>query len=155
MSIEDFKKIEASELSAGKLISIIDKNQTLYLNHQLEEFNINSSQLHFLFEISLQREINQEMISSRCNIDKGSVARSIRKLEENGLVTRKIDDANRRQNKISLTPEGKRILSKAKQKLDEWEDSLFENNSIERDELQKVLKEISIKAIDFNQNGGD
>ena len=55
MSLEEFKKIDATELPIGKLISIIAKNQSLYLNHNLDEFGINASQLHFLFEISHQK----------------------------------------------------------------------------------------------------
>ena len=44
MSLEEFKKIDATKLPIGKLISIIAKNQSLYLNHNLEEFKINASQ---------------------------------------------------------------------------------------------------------------
>ena len=151
MSLEEFKKIDATKLPIGKLISIIAKNQSLYLNHKLEEFKINSSQLHFLFEISYQKEINQDKIASRCSIDKGSVARSIKKLEDNGLVVRKVDDNNRRQNKVSLTPEGEKTLTESKKKLEEWEDYLFANKTIEKEDLQMLLKEIAIKSIELNE----
>ena len=151
MSLEEFKKIDATKLPIGKLISIIAKNQSLYLNHKLEEFKINSSQLHFLFEISYQKEINQDKIASRCSIDKGSVARSIKKLEDNGLVVRKVDDNNRRQNKVSLTPEGEKTLTESKKKLEEWEDYLFANNTSEKEDLQMLLKEIAVKSIELNE----
>ena len=151
MSLEEFKKIDATKLPIGKLISIIAKNQSLYLNHKLEEFKINSSQLHFLFEISYQKEINQDKIASRCSIDKGSVARSIKKLEDNGLVVRKVDDNNRRQNKVSLTPEGEKTLTESKKKLEEWEEYLFANNTIEKEDLQMLLKEIAVKSIELNE----
>ena len=49
MSVEEFKIIDATKLPLGKLIAIIAKNQTLYLNRHLEDLNINASQLHFLF----------------------------------------------------------------------------------------------------------
>lgn len=150
MSVEEFKKIDAAEIPIVKLFAIIAKNQTVYLNRHLEEFNINSSQLHFLFEISHQKEINQENIASRCNINKGAVARSIKKLEDKGLVERRIDDNNRRQNIISLTPDGEEILKKAISKLDKWESYIFEDNLIEKEMLQKSLKEIAIKSMEFN-----
>lgn len=151
MSLKEFKTIDATKLPLGKLISIIAKNQTLYLNHHLEEFDINASQLHFLFEISHQNEINQENLSSRCNVDKGAVARSIKKLEDKGLVKRQIDDNNRRQNIISLTSKGKKTLEKAIKKLNDWEDYIFNDNLIEKETLQKVLKEIAIKSIEVNK----
>ena len=150
MSLEEFKIIDAKKLPVGKLVSIIAKNQTLYLNHHLGELGINSSQLHFLFEIDHQNEINQDKIASRCNIDKGSVARSIKKLEDNGLVTREVDDNNRRQKKVHITPKGEETLRQAKEKLEVWEDYLFNDISIEKEELQIILKEIAIKAIEFN-----
>lgn len=150
MSLEEFKIIDAKKLPFGKLISIIAKNQTLYLNHHLEELGINASQLHFLFEIEHQKEINQDKIASRCNIDKGSVARSIKKLEDNGLVTREVDDNNRRQKKVYITPKGEKTLKQAKEKLRVWEDYLFNDISIEKEELQIILKEIAINAIEFN-----
>lgn len=150
MSLEEFKKIDAKELPVGKLISIIAKNHTLYMNHHLEEFGINSSQLLFLFEISHHEMINQDKIASRCNIDKGSVARSIKKLEDNGFVTREVDDKNRRQKKVFLTQKGEETLKQAKEKLNVWEETLFNNNSIEKENLQIALKEIAIKTIEFN-----
>lgn len=150
MSVEEFKKIDAAEIPIVKLFAIIAKNQTVYLNRHLEEFNINSSQLHFLFEISHQKEINQENIASRCNINKGAVARSIKKLEDNGLVKRRIDDNNRRQNIISLTPKGEEILKKAIAKLDKWESYVFEDNIIDKEMMQISLKEIAIKSMEFN-----
>ncbi|MEE1134435.1 MAG: MarR family transcriptional regulator [Methanobrevibacter sp.] len=150
MSVEEFKKIDAAEIPIVKLFAIIAKNQTVYLNRHLEEFNINSSQLHFLFEISHQKEINQENIASRCSINKGAVARSIKKLEDNGLVKRRIDDNNRRQNIISLTPKGEEILKKAIAKLDKWESYVFEDNIIDKEMMQISLKEIAIKSMEFN-----
>ncbi len=150
MSFEDFKKMDATEIPIAKLFTIIAKNQTVYLNHHLDEFGINSSQLHFLFEISHQKEINQENIASRCSINKGAVARSIKKLEDKGLVERRIDDNNRRQNIISLTQDGEEILKKAIAKLDKWESYVFEDNILDKEMIQKILKEIAIKSMEFN-----
>ena len=151
MSVEEFKIIDATKLPIGKLIAIIAKNQTLYLNRHLEDLNINASQLHFLFEISHQRQINQEKIAARCNIDKGAVARSVKKLEENGLVKRQIDDNNRRQNIISLTTKGEKTLEEAIKQLDEWEEYVFNENLIRKEDLQKSLKEIAVKSIEVNE----
>ena len=153
MSLEEFKSLDAKTLPMGKLISIIAKNYTFYLNKHLEEFGINASQLHFMFEILNQEEINQDQIASRCNINKGAVARSIRKLEDQKLVVREIDLNNRRQNKISLTPKGEKTLELAREKLKKWEEYVFEGNIVEKDVLKELLKEIIIKSIEFNQKG--
>ena len=150
MSLEELKTIDASSLPVGKLISMIARGHTSYLNHHLQDLDINATQLHFLFEISHQNEINQEKIAERCNINKSAVARSIKKLEEKGFIERKIDDENRRQNKISITQKGEECLKKSSKILSAWENEVI-NNNIEKDLLQKFLKEIAIKTIELNR----
>jgi DNA-binding MarR family transcriptional regulator len=153
MSLEEFKIIDASALPVGKLITMIARGHTIYLNHHLEDMGINASQLHLLFEISHQKNINQEKIASRCNINKGAVARSIKKLEEKELVMREIDDENRRQNKVSITPKGNEILKENVKLLKNWEEVVFDESIIEKELLQKALKDIAIKTIELNQKG--
>lgn len=151
MSLEEFKIIDASTLPIGKLISIIAKGNTIYLNHHLQDLDINATQLHLLFEILHQKDLNQEKIASRCNINKGSVARSIKKLEDKELIIREIDSENRRQNKISLTEKGNETIKKAIKLLDIWEREVFNSEIIEKELLQKALKEILINTIELNQ----
>lgn len=152
MSLEEFKLIDAKALPVGKLITMISRGHTIYINRQLEDLNITATQLHLLFEISHQREINQEKIASRCNINKGSVARSIKKIEDKGLIKREIDENNRRQNKISLTQLGEETLNEAVKIMNKWEDEvILDEGYIEKELLQKILKEIAIKTIELNQ----
>ena len=151
MLIEELKEIDATTIPVGKLLYMIGKGYIKYLNNNIAEFGINATQLHLLFEISHQSDINQEKIAARYNINKGSVARSIKKLEENGLVKRQIDENNRRQNKLSLTEKGEETLKKTRKILHNWEDSVISDNTlIEKELLQKALKEIAIKTIELN-----
>ena len=70
MICEELKDIEASTLPTAKLIHIISKNQMIYLKRELEDFDINVSQFHFLIEIGSHKYINQEKIASISNFDK-------------------------------------------------------------------------------------
>ncbi len=144
--------MDATQIPVGKLLYMIGKGYSVYVNRNLEEFGINTTQLHLLFEIAHESNINQEMIAARCNINKGAVARSIRKLEEKGLVKREIDKNNRRQNRLSLTKDGEDILIKACGVLRDWEDSvILDDGYIKKELLQKVLKEIAVKTIELNE----
>ena len=144
--------MDATEIPVGKLLYMIGKGYSVYVNRNLEEFGINTTQLHLLFEIAHESNINQEMIAARCNINKGAVARSIRKLEEKGLVKREIDENNRRQNRLSLTKDGEDMLIKACGVLRDWEDSvILDDGYIKKELLQKVLKEIAVKTIELNE----
>ena len=152
MPFEEIKQMDATQIPVGKLLYMIGKGYSVYVNRNLEEFGINTTQLHLLFEIAHESNINQEMIAARCNINKGAVARSIRKLEEKGLVKREIDENNRRQNRLSLTKDGEDILIKACGVLRDWEDSvIFDDGYIKKELLQKVLKEIAVKTMELNE----
>ena len=152
MSLEELKIIDASNLPVGKLVSMIARGHTIYLNHNLKDLDINATQLHLLFEISHQCNINQDKIASRCNINKGSVARSIKKLEDKKLVIREIDEKNRRQNKVSLTSKGEETLKKSIDILNDWENEVFKDHKKEDKELLQIaLKDVVIKTIELNQ----
>ena len=151
MPLEEFRQMDASLFPIGKLISMISRGQEIYLNHQLKDLDINSTQLQLLFEISHQNNLNQERIASRCNFNKGAVARSIRKLEEKELIIREIDEKNRRQNKVSLTPKGEEIIKKGIDVLNIWEDEVFNDYLIDETTLKKVLKDIAIRTIELNE----
>ncbi|AMK16262.1 MarR family winged helix-turn-helix transcriptional regulator [Methanobrevibacter olleyae] len=152
MSLEKFKDKDASEFPIGKLITMTARGHSYYLNRRLEDLNINASQLHSLFEIKHEREINQDEIAKRCNIDKGAIARSLRKLEDKGLVLKEIDKNNRRQNKISLTSKGEEIIKESTKILNEWEEEVFKDIKDEDKEfIQNFLKKTVIKTISLNK----
>ena len=152
MSFEEFKKADPSTLPIGKLITMIARGQSIYLNHRLDAFGINATQLHLLYEISNQDSPNQERIALRCNINKGAVARSIRKLEDNGFVERTVDENNRRQNMVFLTEKGEKTLTEAYDVLNEWEDEVIrEKGYVDKEVLQLVLKEIAVKTMELNE----
>ncbi len=152
MSFEEFKKADPSTLPIGKLITMIARGQSIYMNHNLDDFGINATQLHLLYEISLQDSPNQKSIASRCNINKGAVARSIKKLEDKGFVERTVDENNRRQNRVSLTQKGRKTLTEAYDVLNTWEDEVIrEKGYVDKEVLQLVLKEIAIKTMELNE----
>ena len=154
MSLEDFKNTDAADLSVGMLVSMIARGHAIYINHHIADLNINASQVHLLYEVAYHDNINQEQISARCNINKGAVARSIRKLEEKGFIERRVDENNRRQNMISITPKGKETLEKTKEVLEKWENEvILPKGYVEKELLLQILKEIAVKTIELNHQG--
>ena len=146
MTLKDF---EDTSFTIARLISIISKIQTVYFNRYLEKFNINTTQLHLLFIIYHNRDINQEEIANQCYINKGAVARSIKKLEDKNLITREIDQLNRRQNKISLTGEGEKILNETFDFLNQWEKEVYDENITDKELLEENLKKIAVKSMEI------
>ena len=62
MPFEEIKQMDATQIPVGKLLYMIGKGYSVYVNRNLEEFGINTTQLHLLFEIAHESNINQEMI---------------------------------------------------------------------------------------------
>ena len=152
MSVEELKDIDAKTIPVGRLLHMIGKGYMVYINSHMKKFGINTTQLHLLFEIRQQSDINQEKIAQRCSINKGAVARSIKKLEENGFVIRQIDENNRRQNKLSLTKKGEETLNESIEVLKRWENEVIKKEGyITKELLQQILKEIAIKTMELNE----
>jgi DNA-binding MarR family transcriptional regulator len=75
-----------------------------YLEHKLKAYNIGSGQFTFLMALLHQDGIRQESLASRLNIDKGTTARAMKKLEESGYISRQVDPKDKRANIIYVTP---------------------------------------------------
>ena len=153
MSFEKFKETEARDLPLGRLVGMVSRSYYNYLNSKFKSLNINPTQLSFLFEIKCKKNINQHDLSTNCSIDKGVVARALRTLEEQGLVKREVDENNRRQNMLSLTEKGHETLEQAMIILDNWEKEVYKDITAEEKEMtHDVLKKISLKSFEMNQN---
>ncbi len=153
MSLEKFKETKPGDIPLGKLVGLISKSFTYYVNQELKSLEINETQLSYLIEIKFHKGINQHEVASNCNIDKGAVARSLRKLEEQGLILRKVDDENRRQNNIFLTEKGNETLEKSKEILDKWDFEIYEGiNQKDKEKTHEVLKKLVLKSFEMNQN---
>ena len=92
--------------------------------------------------------ISQEKLSELINIDKGTTAKAIKKLEELGYVERNKDISDKRVNKIYLTEKALEIKDEFLASLTKWEDILTSNLSDEEilyglKILNKLTKNVS------------
>lgn len=69
---------------------------------------------------------NQDAIARTIGVDKGSIARTMAKLEEKGLITRVPNPANRRENLVSLAPKSAEILEDMRQNLNDVSERAFD-----------------------------
>ena len=97
----------------------------------------------FLMELYTQDGKNQEDLSKILKIDKGTTARAIKKLEEEGYVRREKDDHDKRSNKVFLTQKGMDIKDDIHETLSQWESKI--SQSIDEEErilMIKLLKKV-------------
>ena len=121
----------------GKYISQIYRKGRAFISKGLTQYDMGYGQMLFLLQLYNQDGISQEELTEKLNIDKGTTARSIKKLEKEGFIIRLKDEHDKRAYKIYLTD----ICNV----LQEWESILTENiTEEERDTLINILKKICL-----------
>ena len=121
----------------GKYISILHRQGNAFLTRKYGKYNIGSGQYMFLIQLYANDGLNQEELSSRLNIDKGTTARAIKKLEDEGYVIRETDEEDKRAYKIFLTEKAKEIKEGFFEILGQWNYIL--TSGITEEEVQTVL----------------
>jgi len=92
------------------LVSIVYRLHAIYLNNELRHLGLTAGQVPFLFHIAHQPGITQDEIAEQAHIDKGTVARAVKKLEDGELISRTPDPQNRRKYRLTLTEKGDTTL---------------------------------------------
>ncbi|MGL5244606.1 MAG: MarR family winged helix-turn-helix transcriptional regulator [Sarcina sp.] len=127
----------------GKYISMLYRQGRAFLTKEFNSIGIGSGQYLFLLQLYKEDGITQEELSETLLIDKGTTARAIRKLEEEGFVRRIKNESDKRSNKIYLTEKAKKNKQSVFNILNKWEDILIKDlTSEETDIVKKGLRKI-------------
>ncbi|AGN17108.1 MULTISPECIES: MarR family winged helix-turn-helix transcriptional regulator [Methanobrevibacter] len=125
------------------LVTNLSKNYIKYLNKELEKYNINSIQSLFLVKLNYFDDLSQNDLARIFNLSKGSVAKSLKKLENEGYIIRKTDNEDFRRNIIELTDKSLEIIPKIKEINGEWETYM---GISEDSKLNNLIKDLTLKS---------
>lgn len=129
----------------GKYISKLYRQGNAFLTKKYNKYNIGSGQHMFLIQLYNYDGLSQEELASLLNIDKGTTARAIKKLEDQGYITRIKDEDDKRANKIFLTEKAEDIRIGFFEILGQWNDILTSGLTEEEVEVVlKLMKKISV-----------
>ena len=95
----------------------------------------------FLIDLYINDGKNQEEIAETLKIDKGTTARALKKLEEQGFVTRIKDENDKRSNKIYLNDKAKDVREGVLDVLNDWNKEITKSLTEEEEEMLKSLLE--------------
>ena len=130
--------------SVGKYISIIHRTGSSFLSKEFNKFNIGSGQYMYLIHLYKNDGLSQEELTEILNIDKGTTAKSIKKLETEGFVMRVKDKNDKRINRVYLTPKALEIKDEFLSSINAWENTLTSNLSYaEKEQALTLLKKIT------------
>lgn len=95
-----------SNKNIGKMIGYIYRTNQKNLAKALIPYNIGPGQIIFLKTIVENPGISQEKLSNQLKFDKGTTARTVKKLELENYIERKIDESDRRAFQLFPTDKG-------------------------------------------------
>ena len=143
--------IKDSPFLVNHLITL-SKTHDFYINKHIKAgTDILPSQYYMLLFLYYEMGTNQSDIAKACLMDRSGVSRAFKDFEEKGLITREIDESNKRAYKIKLTPKGIETSEFLIQKETEWDDMICEELDISREDLLDLLSKISMKSLEFNR----
>ncbi|EAD9901042.1 MarR family transcriptional regulator [Listeria monocytogenes] len=134
--------------SLAKAIAIIHRSESTFKNKKLLETGLNIGQLRYLWTLYKEDGISQESMAKRFMVDKASVTRHIKRLEELGMIRREIDAKDRRIQRIFVTETGFQMRDLIEEVTAEWSALLTANfNEKEKDDLMHLIGRLSDNAI--------
>ena len=135
--------------SIFKWLSIVMRNTYKHINHQMEDLKISRGQHQYLLALYCNNGASQEELSKKLGIDKGTTARAVKKLLDNGYITREVDENDKRAFKLYVTEKAESYKTKFFEIADEWEATLLEGISEEhRQIIRTALMDMGRIAID-------
>ena len=91
-------------------ISVIERKMRLYAEHALADQGGGFPEQVALMHLAAHGTCRQEDLAAHFHIDKGSIAKTVGKLEAKGLVSRVLNPADKREKLVELTEQGRGLL---------------------------------------------
>jgi len=137
--------IEIENTNMAKLIELIDSIKDMrfiiqsYFKKQLKnnDLGITVEMLEVLMVLSRSNQINQKEIADRVRKNKANLTPIIHKLSLKGLLLRREDPSDRRNNIISLTDKGKKLCRVYNKMFEEFYSSFLKEVDIQN--LNKTI----------------
>lgn len=126
------------EKPISKIISILYRYNQCFFAKKLKEYSLSIDVAHLpsLMQVYKESGITQDGISMNIGMDKGTVARALKHLEDAGLVMRRSDENDRRVNHIFATSKGLEIKDKVFKIIEELHGVLY--RGFDEGEMEQV-----------------
>ena len=126
-------------------------------NIEFKEYDLTKGQYLYLVRIFENPGIIQERLAEMIKVDRTTASRAIKRLEINGFIEKKVDESNKKVNKLFPTEKGKNVYHFIKRENDYSNTVALEGFSEKEEQsifnlLQRVRKNID-KDWDFVKRG--
>lgn len=127
----------------------ISKNQMKYLNSHIKDMNL-GHEMRYIMAIFDNPGISQDDLVNMFGQSKATVAKSLKKLEDDGYIKREVNPENRRKYMLNTTSKADELVPKIRKISKDWEKEV---GITEEDyELKKRIKEIAINGMKLTED---
>lgn len=133
-------------------ISVIERKLRTYAEHAGKDARLGFPEQVVVMYLASHGASKQEAIAQYLGIDKGSIAKTIAKLEAKGLLVRTVNPESKREKLCSLSPSGQALIEKMQSSFAEIHAALFAGMSKEETEqacsyISRIAANISAAQI--------
>ena len=128
-----YNRMEVEYLLSSDL-SIVVRGGEIFLSRCLSDFNITATEQIILMYLYSHDKPNQEEIAKYFMIDKGSVAKTLQKLEGKSFITRAVNENNQREKVITLTEKAYCVKDVFWKLLKIWNEAIY--NDISEEDIE-------------------
>lgn len=109
----------------------------MYFSKKFSKFNIGAGQCFLLVRLYENQGITQEELSSMLSLDKTTIARNLKKLDDQGYIKRIKREDDKRSYSIDVTEKSLKIKDEVYRILHSWEERL--NSCLTNDESKQLI----------------
>ena len=134
-------------------ISVIGRKMRLFAERALAQQGVGFPEQVVLMHLGAHGTCRQEDVSTHFLIDKGSIAKTVSKLEAKGLVNRVLNPADKREKLVELTAAGRETLGFMASIYEQLEKRMFEG--IDKEELACTFAALERIAANLSEDKED
>jgi DNA-binding MarR family transcriptional regulator len=140
----------------GAGVSLTSRGRFVFLNDRLRPLGLSAGQFPVLVLLSRVQNIMQDTLVRHYHLDKGTIARAVRKLEDAGYIRRITDPGNRRAVRLFLTEKGEGVAPLLDAIDHEWEERICTGlTGDERRTLNTLMRTVAENSHRILQDAGD
>lgn len=132
----------------GDILFIFHKNHNKFLNDELSKYDLSLIQALCILMIHESEELNQKDLSDGLYITKGAITKAVKKLENDGWISREKSIKDKRHFLLKLTEKGEDFIPKIYEINNNWETKMGLNEL--DSEFMETFTKLTLKSIDLN-----
>ena len=137
----------------GKWISIIHRKTQIHMNVAAREMGLNLTESLFLTHITGDEPIHRKWLTEHLSVDDALTTRTLRGLEERGLVVQERSKNDQRALSVRLTDKGAGLLPKIYAAHRAWMEEITQELTVEETlRTGKILEQMAHRAIESIEN---